>query len=86
MPGRADRPDIEMGVAVKAKTLRLHHVPETDVRYMGDSETATDRRNLPEAVEAGVTYHAVEVRWHAQARVSARQLDDELDVRRERPR
>lgn len=53
---RSDPPDIERGMAMKAKKLRFDHVPDADVRYTGDSRSATERKNLPEEVEPGVTY------------------------------
>jgi hypothetical protein len=78
MPRRAERPDIEVGAAVKAKKLRFKRVPETDVRWTEGARSTSERRNLPEEVEPGVTYRDVEVRWHAQARVAAREADDEV--------
>jgi hypothetical protein len=78
MPRRTDRPDIELGAAVKAKKLRFKRVPETDVRWTDGARSTSERRNLPEEVEPGVTYRDVEVRWHAQARVDARWKDEEV--------
>ena len=70
MPRKAERPDIELGAAVKAKKLRFEHVPDTDVRYVGDSSSVTERTNLPDEVEEGVTYRDVEVRWHNEVRTT----------------
>ena len=77
MPRRADRPDIELGAAVKAKKLRFDRVPDTDVRHAGDWSSVTERRNLPEEVEPGVTYRDVEFRKYAEARVEVRGLQEE---------
>ena len=76
MPGdrdidRIERPDVEMGARVKAKRLRFRRVPETGVEFSGDvdSESGSERKNLPEEVEPGVTYRDVEVRWRAAAKL-----------------
>jgi hypothetical protein len=67
MPRASDKPDIEIGATVKAKKLRFRRVPETEVRASDGSRPASERRNLPDEVEPGVTYRDVEVRWHAEA-------------------
>jgi hypothetical protein len=68
MPRRADRPDIELGAAVKARKLRFRRVPDTDVRSAGDWESESERKNLPEEVEPEVTYRDVEVRWYGKTK------------------
>jgi hypothetical protein len=81
---RKDRPpDIEVGAKVKARKLRFRRKPETRVEFEGgtrirsderiedvelDSDSRTERRNLPDEVEPGVTYSDVEVGWAAEAR------------------
>jgi hypothetical protein len=71
-----ERPDVEIGARVKAKRLRFKRVPETEVRFSGepdhDSESGSQRKNLPEEVEPGVTYRNVEVLWRAAAKVVPR--------------
>ena len=70
-------PDIEIGAVVKAKKLRFKTVPKTEVRAGGEPASGgshTERENLPEKVEPGVTYRDVTVRWRAAAR-----LDDVAD-------
>jgi hypothetical protein len=61
-----ENPDIEISADVKARELRFEKVPETEVRFPGRSEresvSATERENLPEEVEPGVTYHDPRVR------------------------
>ena len=69
MPREADHPDIEIGARVKAKKLRFEQVPQTEVRFSDGSRPTSERRNLPDEVEPGVTYRDVEVTWHAQARI-----------------
>ncbi len=68
-------PDIEIGAVVKARKLRFKTVPETEVRAGGrpaEGESHTERENLPEQVEPGVTYRDVTVRWRAAARLEDR--------------
>lgn len=79
-PDGVDEPDIEIAARVKAKKLRFRSKPETHVDFHGEArepghgsevETASgsDRHNLPEEVEPGVTYENVQVRWSATARI-----------------
>jgi hypothetical protein len=78
MPGdddldRIEAPDIEIGAVVRAKKLRFRKVPETSVRFEGepdvDAVSGSERENLPDEVEPGVTYRDVRVRWRAAARI-----------------
>jgi hypothetical protein len=78
MSGDADRPaeplaDVEIGAAVRAKRLRFDRVPETEVEFEtgpdGESDSLTERENLPDEVETGVTYRDVRVRWRGGARI-----------------
>jgi hypothetical protein len=68
---RVRRPDVELGATVRAASLRFGSEPEVDVGFSGDTERETisgsERRNLPEEVEPGVTYRDVSVRWRAAA-------------------
>jgi hypothetical protein len=70
---RIPDPDIEIGAVARAKKLRFRRVPETEVEFTGDSErdevSGTERENLPDEVEPGVTYRDVRVRWRAAARI-----------------
>jgi hypothetical protein len=81
---RTERPpDIEIGARAKAGKLRFRRKPETDVVFQGrtrvreddriedvelETDSHTERRNLPDEVEPGVTYRDVEVGWVARAR------------------
>ena len=76
MPRKAKRPDIEIGAAVKARKLRIDSVPDSDTRYEGDWTSVSERKNLPDEVEEGVTYSDVEIRWDVKARMEERQLED----------
>ena len=67
-----ERPfDVEIGASAQAKRVRFKRVPETDVRFVGSGEERSERDNLPEDVEPGVTYRDVRVRWRAGARVES---------------
>jgi hypothetical protein len=64
-------PEVEMSFSVSADALRFECKPEVDVVAWADSpavaETESERGNLPEEVEAGVTYRDVAARWLAAA-------------------
>jgi len=70
---RIDRPDVEIGAVVKAKSLRFERVPDVDVAFTGDEPreqvSGSERENLPDQVEPGVTYRNVRVRWRAAAKI-----------------
>lgn len=59
-------PDIEISARVKSRELRFEEVPETATRFWGDPEresvSGTERENLPDEVQSGVTYHNSSVR------------------------
>jgi hypothetical protein len=64
-------PDVEMSFSVRAEELRFECKPEVDVVAFADSpataESRSERENLPDEVEPGVTYRDVAVRWRAAA-------------------
>lgn len=67
--------DIEIGASARARRVRFSQMPETDVEFIGDGVSRTERENLPEHVEPGVTYSEVRIAWHANA--SARITENE---------
>ena len=82
-PQSEEPPDIEIGARASARKLRFRRKPKTNVEFEGgtrvrtdegieeielDSDSGTERRNLPEEVEPGVTYRDVEIGWAARAR------------------
>jgi hypothetical protein len=84
----SDEPDVEIGAVVKAKKLRFNKTPKTkvefdkksDVRLEGatpEIETASgsQRENLPDEVEPGVTYRDVYIRWGAAAKLKLPERD-----------
>jgi hypothetical protein len=74
--------EIEVGAVVKAKAIRFDKVPETKISFPeSDQERSgsnTERENLPDEVEPGVTYRDVKVRWNAGAAVRTEVTDDEV--------
>ena len=72
---RVERPDVEMEAVVKAKSLRFERVPDIEVSFHGGPEreqvSGSERENLPDEVEPGVTYRDVRVRWRAAARIGS---------------
>lgn len=71
--GEDEVPDVEVTTSVRVSELRFGIVPETRSWCDGEpgvrSSSETERQNLPDAVESGVTYRDVEVRWRARARI-----------------
>jgi hypothetical protein len=94
---REDRaPEIEVGARMKARRLRFRRKPETRVEFEGgtrirsdervedvelETESGSERHNLPEEVEPGVTYRDVEVGWAAEARLRMPDQEDEVEER-----
>ena len=91
-PDRIRAPHIDIQADVKAKAVRFHEDPETNVEVSGETAdrtredqpeveggSVTERENLPDEVEPGVTYRDVRVRWHAAAKVT-----DSRRVRKDR--
>ncbi|HEX8688801.1 MAG TPA: hypothetical protein VF729_01000 [Solirubrobacterales bacterium] len=79
-PDRIEDADVEIGASVKAKQLRFREKPKTQVDLRGElrepegqgelqTASGSERRNLPNEVEPGVTYEDVRVRWRAAARL-----------------
>jgi hypothetical protein len=67
------RPDVEIGA--RCWRLRFRKRPKVKVEFAGEghretrSASESERVNLPEQVEPGVTYRDVEVRWRAGSRI-----------------
>jgi hypothetical protein len=80
---RPEDPDIELTADVKARELRFEEGPETEVRFPGhperESVSGTERGNLPEEVEPGVTYRNPRVRLRIASALA--DVDPELRVR-----
>ena len=65
--------DVEIGAVAKMKAIRFDEVPETEVSFPGSDErrsgSHTERQNLPDEIEPGVTYRDAKIRWRAEAAV-----------------
>jgi hypothetical protein len=85
-------PDIEIGATASARKLRFRRKPKTSVEFEGgtrlrsderieevelETDSGTERRNLPDEVEPGVVYHTVKVGWAAQARLRMPEDEEE---------
>ena len=85
-------PDIEIGARASARKVRFRRKPSTKVQFEGgtqirsddrieeielDSESGSERRNLPEEVEPGVTYRNIAIGWAARARARLSREEDE---------
>jgi hypothetical protein len=94
-------PDVVIGAAAKARRLRFRSKPRTKVRFKGrtqvrsdeeieeldlESGSSSERRNLPEEVESGVTYRDVQVAWagRARARMPEELAEGDTDAEGER--
>ena len=82
---------------MSARKVRFRRKPRTNVEFEGgtlirsddriedvelESESGSERHNLPDEVEPGVTYRDVEAGWAARARARlSREEDEELEDR-----
>jgi hypothetical protein len=66
-------PDVEISTSARARAVRFGIVPETRVWFDGEpgvrGSSVSERENLPDEIEPGVTYRDIRVRWHARARI-----------------
>jgi hypothetical protein len=66
-------PDLEIAATVRADELRFECKPEVDVVAYADwpatVEWVSERENLPDEVEPGVTYRDCAVRWGVAMRL-----------------
>jgi hypothetical protein len=73
-PSRPHSANIEFVSSVEADELRFDEAPETEVRFHGEpgheSASGSDRTNLPEKVEPGVTYRNVRVDYRLASRLT----------------
>lgn len=66
-------PDVEIATRARADEVRFACKPEVRVRAYADApataESISERENLPDQVQPGVTYRNVSVRWRLAARL-----------------
>jgi hypothetical protein len=67
-------PDVEMAASVRADEVRFECKPEVRVRAYSNApataESISERDNLPDEIEPGVTYRNFSVRWRLSARLN----------------
>ena len=80
-----ENPDVEISATVKSRELRFEEVPETRTKFWESPEresvSGTERENLPDEVQSGVTYRNSSIRL----RIASRLRDGEPGSR-ERPK
>jgi hypothetical protein len=66
-------PDVEISAAVRAKELRFECKPDVRVGAWANApasaENVSERENLPDELEPGVTYRNFALRWRLAARL-----------------
>ena len=66
-------PDVELKVCLRAQEVRFDCKPEVEVDAYADSpaiaESESERENLPDELEPGVTYSDFAVRWRVAGRL-----------------
>lgn len=64
--GKPQNPDISLDVDVRARELYFEEVPETEVRFRGNTKRnsvwRSKRENLPHEVQEGIVYRNARVR------------------------
>ena len=66
-------PDVEISAALRADEVRFECKPEVHVGGYADApavaESVSERENLPDELEPGVTYRNFAIRWRVAARL-----------------
>ena len=79
-------PDVEMTVSLRADEVRFECKPEVEVVAHADTpataESESERENLPDELEAGVTYRDFAVRWRVAARMNEPDWEEALSAER----
>jgi hypothetical protein len=67
-------PDVELKVFLRADEVRFECKPEVEVEAWADSpaiaESQSERENLPDELEPGVTYRDLAIGWRVAARLN----------------
>jgi hypothetical protein len=67
-------PDVEIAAYARADEVRFECKPEVRVRAYANTpataESVSERENLPDEVQPGITYRNVSVRWRLAARLN----------------
>jgi hypothetical protein len=74
-------PDVEIAASLRADEMRFECKPEVDVIAHAGSpasaESVSERENLPDDIETGVTYRDFAVRWRLAARLEDPEFPDD---------
>ncbi len=66
-------PDVEIAALARADEVRFEGKPQVGVRAYSNApasaESVSERENLPDEMQPGVTYRNVSVRWRLAARL-----------------
>jgi hypothetical protein len=66
-------PDVEIAASASADEVRFECKPEVRVSAYSNApataESVSERENLPDEVQPGITYRNVSVRWRLAARL-----------------
>jgi hypothetical protein len=66
-------PDVEIAASARADEVRFECKPHVRFRAYADApataESVSERDNLPDEVEPGITYRNISVRWRLAARL-----------------
>jgi hypothetical protein len=66
-------PDVEIAASARADEVRFECKPDVRVRAYANApataESVSERENLPDEVQPGITYRNVSVRWRLAARL-----------------
>jgi hypothetical protein len=64
-------PDLEIAAVVRAEEMRFERKPEVRVTVYADwptsAQSGSERENLPDKVEPGITYRNFAIRWRVAA-------------------
>jgi hypothetical protein len=67
------KPDVEIAASVRADEVRFECKPDVRVGAHANApataESGSERENLPDEVQSGVTYRNVSVRWRLAGRL-----------------
>ena len=86
--GGVGTPDIDFSASVKARELHFEEEPQTEVRFWGHPErnsvSVNERKNLPEKIRQGVTYHDISVRSRIASELVATEKPDATKAARQK--
>lgn len=83
-------PDVELKVSLRADELRFECKPQVEVVAYADSpataESQSERENLPDELEPGLSYRDFAVHWRVAVRLNEPDWEDAVSgERRTRP-